>query len=411
MKRDTTRDPIRMAGTCAIGSEVRPRAGRLVAVLTAAVLTISGSLFAAETRGNVTVGLLFGYDTNPLLIMDDGPDGGFTELRVGGAFSVTFRPVVTLFLDGNGALRRFGSSYSGANRGGGRAQLGLSFAPVQGSPGKMALAVGGLYAIDRTTFNDRVTGEAFEILPDPNDPLSAVAIPDRFSVDTSGAFLDYRWRPMRSFRVLFRGQLEKNDFVEDYTETGVLHSLDNTAIILEPAFQYQVNRMMAFTVSFILTDIEYVDRPALDLDGFEVDGTTREYRSAEYRLEILVSPARNTFVNFGVRSGDRSDLYAGYYDFNARTAFLSVDQNIGKRSRVRVSGSMLKVDYDRAIVPGTIEEAIRGSEIRRYVARYDYVFHRNVGLFFEGGVQRNDNQDPIFAFDRDWVLTGIEFRR
>jgi hypothetical protein len=400
-----------MAGTCTVGLALRLRPRRIAALLTVAALALSGSLFAAETRGSVSIGLLYGYDTNPLLIMNDGPNGGFTELRLGGAFNVTFRPVVTLFMDGNGALRRFGSSFSGANRGGGRAQLGLTFAPVRGDPGKMALAVGGLYGVDRTTFTDRMSGESFEILPDPNDPLSAVAIPDRFSVDTTGAFLDYRWRPMRSFRVLFRGQLEKNDFVEDYTDTGVLHSLDNTAIILEPAFQYQINRMMAFTVSVILTDIEYDDRPALDLEGFEVEGTTREYRSAEYRVEVLVSPTRNTFVNFGVRNGDRADTYVGYYDFNAQTAFLSVDQAIGKRNRVRVSGSMLKVDYDRAIVPGTIEEAIRGSEIRRYVARYDYVFHRNVGLFFEGGVQRNDNQDPIFAFDRDWVLTGIEFRR
>jgi len=64
--------------------------------------------------------------------------------------------VVTLFVDGNGALRRFGSSFSGANRGGGRVQIGISFAPVQSNPGKMALAVGGLYCVDRTTFTDRM---------------------------------------------------------------------------------------------------------------------------------------------------------------------------------------------------------------------------------------------------------------
>jgi hypothetical protein len=168
--------------------------------------------------------------------------------------------------------------------------------------------------------------------------------------------------------------------------------------------------MMAFTVSVILTEIAFDDRPALDGEGFEVDGSTREYRSTEYRVEVVVSPAPRTFLNFGVRSGDRADTYAGYYDLDASTAFVSLDQTLGRKNRIQVTGSLRQVDYDRAVVPGTLDEVIRSSEVQRYVARYDYLFHRKFGLFLEGGIQRNDNQDPLFAFDRDWVLTGIEFR-
>ena len=90
---------------------------------------------------------------------------------------------------------------------------------------------------------------------------------------------------------------------------------------------------------------------------------------------------------------------------------MTLDQTIGRKNSVQFNASLRQVDYDRAIVPGTIEEVIRSSEIQRYVGRYKYTLHRYVGLFVEGGVLRTDNEDPIFAFDRDWILTGVEFRR
>lgn len=385
---------------------------RLGVIAVVAFAAVSIPVPGAETSGGAAVSLLYGLDTNPLKIMGDGDDGMFSELLVSGGFNVGFGPTVGLFMDGDGGIRRYESGFADADTSGARARLGLSFAPLRGNPGRMAVAIGGTYGTNRSTFTDRVTGAPYEIVVDPVAiPPATAAIPDRFSANTTGGFVDFRWRPTRSFRVLFRTQLDKTDFIEDYTSTGVLYSLDNTIVTFEPGVQYQFNGIVAVTFSVAMTTLSYDEQPALDLDGSEVAGTTREYRHAEYRVKVLISPRRSMFLTVGIRGGDRQDTYAGYYDFNARTAFVTFDQTIGRRNSVQFNASLRQVDYDRAVVPGTIEEAIRSSEVQRYVGRYKYMVHKYVGLFAEGGVLRTDNRDPIFAFDRNWILTGVEFRR
>ena len=66
-----------------------------------------------------------------------------------------------------------------------------------------------------------------------------------------------------------------------------------------------------------------------------------------------------------------------------------------------------KQDYASATVAGDPNGETRGSETLRLSSRFDHTFHRRFGVFFQGGLQRTDNEDPVFAYDRDWSSVGI----
>ena len=80
-------------------------------------------------------------------------------------------------------------------------------------------------------------------------------------------------------------------------------------------------------------------------------------------------------------------------------------------SRLRFYATLRDVDYDQATVTGDPIDPIRSSQEQRYAARFTRSFGERLRWYFEGGTQRTDSQDPVFAYDRDWVLTGIQYGR
>jgi hypothetical protein len=66
-----------------------------------------------------------------------------------------------------------------------------------------------------------------------------------------------------------------------------------------------------------------------------------------------------------------------------------------------------KQDYASATVAADPNGETRRSNTRRLATRFDHTFHRRLGVFFEGGMQRTDNEDPVFAYDREWSSVGI----
>ena len=129
------------------------------------------------------------------------------------------------------------------------------------------------------------------------------------------------------------------------------------------------------------------------------------------RLTVRVAPAKHWRLRFGLRDGDRQDAQAGYYDYRSNSSFISLDHRPAKRVRLQLYTSRSDLDYENAAVPGDPDGELRSSSVDFYLGRFDWQFNKHLTFFTEGGSQRTDSQDPIFAYDRDWVLTGITYRR
>ena len=382
-----------------------------VALGVAVGLTLSGDI-AAKTEVDVGLTLAFGYDSNPLRVSVDGAGGGFLDARLDSRLDVALGRGVEFFLDADGLKRFHGSDLSNGDYQRADLQVGLAVSPIRMGRTRLSIALGGLHELRRSTFTDRLTADVYEVPTDPPTvPATMTPIPERFDSNTTGAFLDLRLRPSRRLRLFLETRLEKSNYPEDYSPTTSLEPLDNRSVTLEPGFLYRVNGLLAFQVSLALTDLDFKEKPALDGSGNEVPGTSREYRYADYRVRVRLSPTQQWRVSLGLSSSDREDTFAGYYNFDAWTSFVSMDRRVGKNTRFQAYASLRMLDYDAAVVPGDPNGEIRGNEVFRLIGRFDRKLREHVGLFVEGGTQRTDSRDPIFAYDRDWVLTGIRIRR
>jgi hypothetical protein len=381
----------------------------LAAVL--AVLVGTGEAAAAKVDTGAGLDLAAGYDSNPLMIAGEGPGGAFGQASFSAGLRVGTGRRGSFFFDAAGLDRRYDSTTRDGDFSNADLRTGVLFPRIRAGRTRISLTAGVLYEIRRSTYTDRLTGGVYEVITDPTPPATTALIPHRFDTDTAGAFLDLSWRLNRRLRLFLDTGVEQTDYVEDYDVITTVDPLDFRTLHLEPGLQVRVNDVLVIVASVGWTDLEFDRQPALDSGGDEVPGTTREYEYTRYRLRFLMTPGRRWHVNVGLLGADRRDTWAGYYDFGALTGFVSALRTFGDRNRLQLVASGRRLDYEHATVLGDPDAVIRGSDVRRFAARFDRVLNRHLGLFAEGVVLRTDSEDPIFTYDRDTALVGVSIRK
>ena len=72
-------------------------------------------------------------------------------------------------------------------------------------------------------------------------------------------------------------------------------------------------------------------------------------------------------------------------------------------------GSTPDLDYARAVVPDETTGELRGSRLRHAALRFEHDLARRLGLWVEGGTQRNHSADPFYTHGRRWLATGLRY--
>lgn len=383
------------------------------AVTVFAVLSVLTPAVAGETETTYGVGAAVGFDSNPLLVSGDGPSGAFTRFRLDGGLTRYIGPGSTaaFFLDGDVTSRIDESRTSDAGRDGGNLRVGVALSP--GFAGhRLVVSTGGRLAAYRGTFTDRATGEVYEAaVAPPTDPPSTTPIPDRLDFDNAGAFVNLRWKQGHRLTWSVETSWDRTDYGEDYAGNTDLDRLDHRSVTVRPGASFRFGDVATLAVNVALTDLDYDDRPALDETGTKVPGTTRTYHYARYQALVLVKPAEPWSFHVALGAGGRDDDYAGYYDTVSRSGSVALGRHFGSKSRLRLIASLRDVEYDHATVSGDPTDAIRGSDERYFAGRFTRTIGEHLRWYVEGGTQQTDSPDPVFAFDRDWVLTGFRFGR
>lgn len=375
-------------------------------VLGAAVPGAAGD--PAELDYGVRVGL--GVDSNPLEIRDDGSNSVYTALGLDAGVEKQISARLRLFSFGAVTTRFHEGRQSNADDLYGSVRGGMQFTPFAQQRGRLVLAVGGGYAVRDSTYTDRATGDVY-LLPSVLTPPDVVRIADRYDYDTTDAFARVSWKVAPRVRLSLRARLSRSSYGEDYTISTGLDSLDNRAFSLEPDVTFYVNDSLSVRFAAEITDLDYDDRSALGLDGLPVADTQREYHYARYRLQFRMIPADRWRLRFGLSHTNRDDTFVGYYDYDSQFGFLTVDRKLGESDTIRLHASISDLAYDRATVPGMSADDTRNNDVLRVVGRYSRKIREHLGWYAETGAERTDSRDPVYAYDRDWVETGIRFRR
>jgi len=383
------------------------------AVTVFALVAALSTALAGETEATYGVGVVAGFDSNPLLVSDDGPSGGFTQLRLDGGLTryVGAGSAAAFFLDGHATRRIDESRTSDAGHDGANLRLGAALSP--GFAGhRLAVSTGGRLAAYRGTFTDRATGRVYEAaVAPPTDPPSTRPIPGRLDFDSAGAFLNLRWKQGRRVTWSVATAWDRTKYVDDYAGSTDLDPLDHRSVTIRPGTSFRFGDLATLAFHVALTDLDYDDRPALDEAGAKVPGTTRTYHYARYQLHLQVKPAEPWSLHVGLAAGGRDDDYAGYYDSVSRSGSVALGRYFGRKSRLQLTASLRDVEYDHATVSGDPTDEIRGSDERYFAGRFTRTIGEHLRWYVEGGAQQTDSRDPVFAYDRDWVLTGIRFGR
>jgi hypothetical protein len=367
----------------------------------------------AAVGTDVAVRLEVGRDSNPLRLSGDAHAGAFTQLRLD--VGLHGSPVTSWewFLDAAGHQRLHAGELADANDTFGELRGGWAYVPRAPGLERFSIAVGGLWAAERSTYVDRTTGEVYRVTIDEQEeiPASSVAVPDRFDVDTLGGFIDARYRVSRALRLSLDAAQERAEFTRNYFTTTGLSPLDHDLMRIEPAIALELGRKVSARASLVWSDLDYARYEALDDEGELVPETTRRYRTLQYRIAVAARPTSEWRLRLAWTTADREDAYAGYYDSTTSSAVADLSRNLGQRASIQAAVTLRALDYDRAGGTDVSEEDFAGNRLRRLAVRYERILDRSLRWFAEGGRQDVDSRDASFAYDRDWVLTGIEFRR
>ncbi|HET6373139.1 MAG TPA: hypothetical protein VFG76_07520, partial [Candidatus Polarisedimenticolia bacterium] len=299
------------------------------------------------------------------------------------------------------------SESANAGRSNGNLEMGMAFSPYRRADRRFSFSFGGRYGLSRSTFVDPATGEVYAVTPDPN---STVEIPDRFDYDTTGAFLNLRWRVHKRVLLMMDGDLEHRKFVADYSESAGIAPLDDRSLKLAPGIRLDFTERVGVDLSLEWTDRRFEDLESVDENAATVADTQRHYRYAGGRAALRLEPTESFKIATGVQRIERSDLFADYYDSTGTVSFVSTVWSVAKGLRIGLDASERMTRYANATVdsdPGGVRR--RGEMLRaRGWAEKDLAEH--VGVLLEFGIDRTDDRDPVYEYERNWVQAGARFR-
>jgi hypothetical protein len=374
-------------------------AGRFPSMFLAASLLATGLASASAGNFDLSVSTAVGYDSNPLELPRQEESGLFTELSLDTGFGTNGRPV-GFFIRASGAQRWYAGDLSPGNSRWADLRAGLTVA-TGGAGDPLSLSLGGSYGLVRSTFVDPATGGVFRFGGDP--------IPARYDFDRASAFLDVHWRVHRWALLYVTSELERRQFIKDYTETG-LHPLDDRTLSMEPGVRFRAGPYTVVDLSVAWGERVYDHLPALDRDGFEIADSTRTYRFTELRLATYWNGLGAWSLGAGLLGSQRNDSGAGYYDYRGRGAFVSLGRPLGSKMQMRMSSTLRDLSYANATIDNDPSSLRRSSELFQLLGELERSLTRRSSVFVGAGLNRSDNPDPFYAFDRRWARTGFRFQ-
>ena len=383
----------------------------LGAIVLCAATTLGGA--RGETETSYALHWRAGGDSNPLEVSGDGPGAAFSELALEGGLThwIGSGATAAWFLDGDATVRAHERSTADADFERGSARIGLAYSPALAGR-RLLVSLGGRVSAYQGTFTDPATGEVYRASVAPaTDPPSSVAIPERLDQASRGVFVKVRFKQNKRLTYSLASSVDEVHFPEGYGDSTDLDPLDYRTVTLSPRLAWQLGELAVLDLGASWADLDYERRPALDRGGNPVPGTSRRYHYVQYFAGLRVRPAKPWSLSLDLSGGGREDTYAGYYDDASRAGSLTVEREVGERGRFSVAGSVRELDYDHATVSGDPTDPPQTSDEQRYQARYSLALGERLSWHVEAGAERVDNQDPIFAYDRDFVFTGVDYGR
>ena len=369
-------------------------------------LLAAGIVFAGDNSVEFEIDLTSGFDSNPLQMPVNEPDGMFLEAKLGANMDREIASGVSMFFDLSTTLQRYESNVSDADTSRGDLKAGFEFVPYRNRQKRIKLQVGGRLVVNREIFTSRSSGTVFSV----SDGLGGqVEIPDRFDSNRTEGFFDVEWRLNYRMRLSLDTTYIDKNYTEDYSSLSTVESLDYNSFGFEPKFRVDLTDSLDLKASVEVVDREYDTRTALDLTGISVPGSVREYDDVTYSLAVYYRPKAVWALSGGVSLSDREDVYAGYYNYDELSYYGTFRTKIGQRNQLRTRVSVNDRDYVRAIVNGEINGEIRENNNVRVKSSFSRTLTQNLSLTVEAVFYEVKSRNALYEYDRNQLGVWVTF--
>lgn len=379
------------------------RTGPFIALVPIVVASICPHASASGIEAEV--GLSYGQDSNPLELRGGGPSGVFTELE----FSIHASPSrgsrLSLLADATGSRRWYESAAADAGFGWSVIRAGIAAVPWRRGASRFAILAGGSFESYRATLIDPDTGEVYEQI---SGAAKTVPVPDRLDHDGTGLFMDLRFQTGRSLMLYLDTEWLRRRYTRDYDGVPGLASLDDRSLSLEPGVRTRLSSWLLLDVSMRVDHRSYDELPALDEEAAEVPGEARSYDTTRWQAALRAGPVRGWSFLAGHRMTDRSDAYAGYYDSTGGGTLLSLSYSPVDATRMSLIVSSRSSSYPNALVDNNPNGETREGSLIRYTGEFERELGGWTTLFASGGIERSEDRDPAYVYDRRWMRAGLK---
>ncbi len=264
-------------------------------------------------------------------------------------------------------------------------------------------------SLDYTVFDlvyiDKDTGEP--------GVFNGVSIADRFDSSYIDANARFEYRSEADTRFELGVQFRDKDY-ENIEAVG-LSDLDYRHDQLYFGAELRPDDKNRVSARYILTDREYVDRRADDLNGDDIPGTDLEFEFDTLELSYRYRPDDLFRFKISYSVENREDNASGFWDaetddLKAEFRFTVAD-NQTLELRIRWREKDYDQDFDSSLV--STEEESRDADRRsirlRFTERRERQDGNNLSYYLEVESEKVDSDDPNDEYDRLVLGAGIRW--
>jgi hypothetical protein len=202
---------------------------------------------------------------------------------------------------------------------------------------------------------------------------------------------------------------------------GQLWNYDNAKAVPEYDHEYFVfaaHAQYSFTETSLLRltvdkySRRFSDRPSFDRDGnqFATNADVRyDYLAIGMTARQRITP--NMWFGFNLERTDRTDRFAGYYDYTRDEFGFDFSWLPTRRVKLELSTNYRHYDYPRAFAYHNPDIGVRSLETLRTKLAGQYRITPRLSVNIEAELRESSSSDLRINYDRTWFSLGLTWQQ
>jgi hypothetical protein len=220
---------------------------------------------------------------------------------------------------------------------------------------------------------------------------------------------EFAW--VQAFRKLALGLRVKGQ-LWNYDNPKAVPEYDHEYLVFGAHAQYSFTETSLLRLTVDRYSRRFSDRPSFDRDGnqFAANADVRyDYLAIGLTARQRITP--NMWFGFNLERTDRTDRYAGYYDYTRDEFGFDFSWTPTRRIKLELATNYRHYDYPHAFAYNNPAAGIRSLETLRGNLNAEYRITPRLSVNVEAEYRETSSSDLRIVYDRTWFSLGLTWRQ